>query len=76
MFHDIYLKITEKQTSKHIALAQSIIHLIRSKHLVNMLNEFGHSINCTAIKNIQKEVTTAIVYEDIDRKLIIAKNIV
>lgn len=76
VFHDIYFTITEKQTPKHIALAQSVHHLTRSKHLINMLNKFGHTINYKALKTLDNEVSTSIVCEDINKNLIIPKNIV
>lgn len=76
VFNDIYFTITERQTPKHIALAQSIHYLTRSKHLINILNKLGHCINYKALKNIDKEVTMSIVCEDMDKKLLIPKNIV
>lgn len=76
VFYDMYFTITEKHTPKHIALAQSIHHLTRSKQLIVILNKCGHSISYKALKNLDNEVTTSIVCEDIDKKLLIPKNIV
>lgn len=40
-----FFNITEKLTPKHIALAQSIHHLTRSKYLITIRNKFGHCIS-------------------------------
>lgn len=75
VFYDIFFTITDKQTPKHIALAQSIHHLTRSKHLINILNKLGCCISYKALKNLDTEVTTSIICEDVDKKLLIPKNI-
>lgn len=76
VFYDVFFTITEKQTPKHIALAESIHHLTRSKHLINVLNKFGHCINYKSLKNLDKEITTSIVCEDADKQILIPKNLV
>lgn len=75
VFYDVFFTITEKQTPKQIALAESIHHLTRSKHLINVLNKFGHCINYKTLKNLDKEITTSIVCEDADKGILIPKNI-
>ncbi|GFQ96640.1 uncharacterized protein TNCT_690591 [Trichonephila clavata] len=51
VFYDMHFTITEKQTPKHIALAQSIHHLTRSKQLIVILNKCGHCISYKTLKN-------------------------
>ena len=55
VFYDIFFTITEKQTPKHIALAESIHHLTRSKHLINVLNKFRHCVNYKTLKILDRE---------------------
>lgn len=75
VFYDIFFTVTGKQTPKHIALAESIHHLTRSKHLISMLNKFGHCISYKALKDLDLEVIISIVCEDAEKKLPIPKNI-
>lgn len=76
IFSDIVYCITEKKTPKHVALAESVHHLSRSKHLITILNKLGHSISYQALKDLDTEITRAIINEDENKKVIVPKNIV
>lgn len=70
--------INEKESHKHIVLAESVHHLTRSKHLITILNKLGHCISYKykALKNLDTEIIRAILHEDEDKKIILPKNIV
>ncbi|CAG9568588.1 unnamed protein product [Danaus chrysippus] len=76
VFFDIYFIVTEKQTPKHIALAESIHHLTRSKQLISILNKFGHCISYKKLQELDSELTISIACEDAEKNVIIPKNIV
>ncbi|XP_043480323.1 uncharacterized protein LOC122510010 [Leptopilina heterotoma] len=75
VFSDIFFTVTDKQTPKHIAVAQSIHHLSRSKHLITVLNKLGHCISYKSLKNIDFELTSSILSEDNKQQILIPKNI-
>ncbi|KAG5878174.1 hypothetical protein JTB14_026075 [Gonioctena quinquepunctata] len=56
VFYDMFVTVTEKQTPKHIALAESIHHLTRSAQLISILNKLGHCISYKASQEIDLEV--------------------
>lgn len=62
IFCDIIL-YHRKNTPKHVALAESV-HLSRSKHLITMLNKLGHCISYQAVKDLDTEITRAILSEN------------
>lgn len=45
IFMDIIYVMNGTTTPKHIALAQSIHHLTRSKHIIRILSKLGHSVS-------------------------------
>ncbi|KAL7292083.1 hypothetical protein TKK_0014358 [Trichogramma kaykai] len=45
IFMDIWCIVQKMESPKHIALAQTVHHLFRSKHLINILSKLGHSIS-------------------------------
>lgn len=76
VFNDIYFRITEKHTPKHVALAETIHHMTWSKFLIIILNKLGHCSSYKALKKLDEVVPMPNVSKDLDKKLHISKNIV
>lgn len=64
IYSDLYVYMTDKKTPKHIALAQSVHHLFRSKNFITELNRLGHCISYTVMKNIDHDIVKSLLSEN------------
>ena len=55
-----------KLTPKHVALAESIHHLTRSRHLIIVLNWLGHCISYTKMETLDQQIAISTVESNKD----------
>ena len=72
---DICYTMNGMHTPKSIALAQTVHHLFRSKHLINLLSRLGHSINYDSLLDINNSIVNKIILEQRNQKIICPSNI-
>lgn len=63
LFTDICYVMKGVHSPKHIALAQTIHHLTRSKHIINILFKLGYCVSYTDLLDLDELLIKKIIYE-------------
>lgn len=77
IYMDIFHTFTNgRLTPKHIALAESVHHLTRSKHLITLLNRLGHCISYPKMEVIDQQIGAAAIESSKNGNVPLPSNIV
>lgn len=73
IFSDFFTFITGRKTAKHVALAECIHHLTRSRHIITMLNRLGHCVSYSVMEGIDDGMYQSLLSND---EVILPSNII